>query len=814
MMNFKDAVVEKAYKDYMYTRDMMNPDEAAGISDLATVSLRFLKQHGKLDKVGEMGPGGAYAVKINVNVSGENEPWLLTFRNSAAAGDGTDARKNAAECLQNCVRDSLTEKSDAYAAIRLSGSGNPLLKTIGYEPEGGMDAPRKAAMESLGGFASAIDRLSIATGLADEIYNPRFENSRFEAAAVVSALPEVEAIVNKREFSKTNEDNAAGVDVTENISAEAVGDWRKAYIDGEALGFAAAMRQLSEDINLCSRRGLAQRFDSTIGTSAVMMPYGGVNQLTAVQAASYKIPIEKGDTDDCSVMSWASNPYIYEASAYHGGYLAVVESVAKLVASGASFHEVYLSVMAGRGGGDGRAMAALLGAFEAEMGLSVPVVSADTDSGADAFVSYAVTMGRGSELISPEFKGTGHKVVAAAYTPGMGGVAEAVMKMSFGNGIGFEFADDAWSDEPALTNEKIFGYSYGAIILEMMTDDPIRSRSVNTIEIGRTTERQDIRKGSEAISIGELLMLSEGKLESVYPANSDGVLPEVADVNYAARSWHTPIFKRAVPKVLIPALPGATSARDVARAVRSAGGTAEILALPAGSAEEILRSAESFAEAVGTAQIIFLPDGYAGSVDGAGGDVDIDLAELTSYIFRNDRVKERIGEFLDKKDGLIAGIGSGFKALLDLGLLPGGEISDVDGPSLTENALGAHQSRIVRVRISSNKSPWLRSCKPGTVQSLPISCFEGRFTASDEMLKKLAVNGQIATQYADDKGVASSDIRFNPAGSMLAIEGISSADGRVLGRMGHADRAADGLYRNVPGTYFTDMFENAIRYFR
>ena len=853
MMNFKDAVIEKAYKDYMYTRDMMNPEEAAGISDLATVSLRFLKQHGKLDKVGEMGPGGAYAVKINVNVSGENEPWLLTFRNSAAAGDGTDARKNAAECLQNCVRDSLTEKSDAYAAIRLSGSGNPLLKTIGLEPEGGADAPRKAAMESLGGFASAIDRLSIATGLADEIYNPRFENSRFEAAAVVSALPEVEAIVNKREFSKINEDNAAGVDVTENISAEVVGDWRKAYIDGEALGFAAAMRKLAEDINLCSRRGLAQRFDSTIGTAAVMMPYGGVNQLTAVQAASYKIPIEKGDTDDCSVMSWASNPYIYEASAYHGGYLAVVESVAKLVASGASFHEVYLSVMAGRGGGDGRAMAALLGAFEAEMGLSVPVVRADTESGADAFVSYAVTMGRGSELISPEFKGTGHKVVmlvpeiekdresvyyglptphslnsvwrkayeliangrvAAAYTPGMGGVAEAVMKMSFGNGIGFEFADDAWSDEPALTNEKIFGYSYGAIILEMMTDDPIRSRSVNIIEIGRTTERQDIRKGSEALRIGELLMLSEGKLESVYPANSDGVLPEVADVNYAARSWHTPIFKRAVPKVLIPALPGATSARDVARAVRSAGGTAEILALPAGSAEEILRSAESFAEAVGTAQIIFLPDGYAGSVDGAGGDVDIDLAELTSYIFRNDRVKEMIGEFLDKKDGLIAGIGSGFKALLDLGLLPGGEISDVDGPSLSENALGAHQSRIVRVRISSNKSPWLRSCKPGTVQSLPISCFEGRFTASDEMLKKLAVNGQIATQYADDKGVASSDIRFNPAGSMLAIEGISSADGRVLGRMGHADRTADGLYRNVPGTYFTDMFENAIRYFR
>lgn len=929
-MKFEDAVTKKAYKDYLYTRDMMNPDKGEGIEDIASVSLRFLKQHGKLDKVGDVGSGGTYAVKINVNVNGENEPWLLTFRNFAAAGAASEAGKNAALCLENCIKDSLTEKSHAYAAIKLSGAGDPLVKTTGLEPEGGEDSQRKAANASVKGFSSYVDRLGIATGIADDIYSRSFENARFEATALVSASPavnmrnekirdmdgrvlleekdasgaggsatyirKVQSLLRNGEaarmikaceasessivcilgqeyiemFSELADDEGLRCKVieaedtpnaafdgdalsTEEIYAGTEANWDKGCIDVETLGFAGAMRQTAEDINMCSRRGLSQRFDSSIGAGCVMMPFGGVNQLTPMQAATYTIPVEKGNTDDCSVMSWAFNPHIYNASPYHGAYLAVVESVAKLIATGASFNEVYLSVMAGRGGGDGRTMAALIGAFEAEMGLSVPAVSADTKSNADAFISYAVTMGRASELISPEFKGAGHKVVmlepeiekdkesvyyglptpnslnavwrkayeliangraASAYTPGMGGIAEAVMKMCYGNGIGFEFVDDTWSEEPDLTDKKIFGYSYGAIILEMMTDDPIRSRSVKITELGCTTDKQDIRKGGEAISIGELLMLHEGKLESVYPANSTGVLPEVYDVNYAARSWHTPLFKRAAPKVLIPALPGATSALDVAGAVRSAGGQPEILHLPGGSAEAILRSAERFANAVEKTQIIFLPDGYAGSIDDAGGDVELDLAELTSYIFRNERVKEKISDFLDRKDGLIAGIGSGFKALLDLGLLPSGAISDDDGPMLIENALGTHQSRIVRIRVSSNKSPWLRSCKAGEILSLPLSCSEGRFTASDEVLKKLAVNGQIATQYVDEKGRASSDIRFNPAGSMMAIEGITSPDGRVLGRMGHAERAVKGLYRNVPGTYFTSMFENAVRYFR
>lgn len=857
MIKFEDAVIEKAYKDYLYTRNMMDADGPEGTEDLASVSLRYLKQHGKLDKVSESSDGSAI-IRINVNAAGENEPWLLRFSSSAEAAAASDAGKSAACVLGSCNNDAERIGTKRVAALKISGGSDPLEKTTGLEPDGGEDAERRAAKESAGSFSMQASKEGIAVGLADEFYHPDFSGRRLESAALVSAMAEVDSIRSRDDAAAEpagNYEDNGGAGVMGEISVPAPGEWNRSYIDGEGLGFAAGMRRAAEDLNTCSRRGLSQRFDSTIGTGAVMMPHGGINQLTPVQAASYKLPADSA-TDDCVVISWASNPYVYKESPYHGAYLAVTESVARLIASGASFHEVYLSALSGSGEDKGRAFAALLGAFEAEMGLSVPAVSSCECEGTDAFVSYAVTVGKASELISPEFKGAGHRVVVlepyietdessvyyglptpqsltlvwrkayeliangravAAYTPGMGGIAEAVMKMSYGNGIGFEFADSVWNDDSeteALTNEKIFGYSYGSIILEMSSDDPIRGRAVKITDIGHTTEKHIISKGSEELSIGELLMLHEGKLESVYPSNSDGAMPDVSDVNYAARSWHTPIFKRAVPKVLIPALPGATSCADVARAVRSAGGQPELLTLPGGSAEEILRSAEIFAEAIDGAQAIFLPDGYAGAIDNMQSDVELDLAELTSYIFRNESVKESISSFLDKKDGLIAGIGSGFKALLDLGLLPGGVIADEDGPMLTENALGAHQSRIVRIRVASNKSPWLRSCRAGEVYSLPLSCSEGRFTASEEMMKKLAINGQIATQYVDDKGRASSDIRFNPSGSMMAIECISSPDGRVLGRMAHAERTASGLYRNVPGTYFTSMFENAVRYFK
>ena len=950
MFKFEDPIIEKAFNDYLYTRDMMECDKDAGPDDLASVSLRYLKQHGRLDKV-EMQDGGSAAVKINVNVNGENEPWLLTLENSAMeVPNGESPKETASAALERCIMDASLKRSKAYAALRLAGSGSPLEKNYGLEGEDDKLTPDRAARESVEGFTSYADSFGIPVGTADEIYCDNYRESRFEAAAVLSAAPAVntrkeelldsdirlriedaengdaegtgssaafyrklqglfregeaagmvkkcmpaasgavicrvapeyaelfsgfaedkglKCTITEKEADESGfESNAGGgpfedgivnkpinedlsKDGTVRVISNARGDWQKSYANTSELGFSAAMRALAEDINICSRRGLSQRFDSTIGAGAVFMPFGGAKQLSPAQAAAYKLPVESGSTDDCSLAAWGCNPYIYKASPYHGAYLAVVESISKLVASGASFNEVYLSLMAGKGNdgeSEGRAMAALLGAFEAEMGLSVPAVQSFTGCSTDAFISYAFTMGQASELCTPDFKGTGHKVVIlepeiekdeasayaglptpqslidvwrkayefivngkaiAAYAPGTGGIAEAVLKMSLGNGIGFRFAGNNWieeDDEEALTNEKIFAYSYGSIILEVASDEDLRSRSVKITEIGSTSSGHMIRKADEALNMGELLMLHEGKFESIYPSNADGVMPDASDVNYAARNWHATIYKRTSPKVLIPVLPGAVTEDDIARAVADAGGKPEMLYLPGESAEEVLRSSERLAAAIDGAQIIFLPDGYGKSLE---------LAELTSYVFRNEGVRESISRFLDKKDGLIAGIGAGFKALLDLGLLPDGVIGNEDGPTLTQNMLGAHQSRIVRIRVASNKSPWLRSCRTGEVYSLPISCSEGRFIASDEVLKKLAVNGQIATQYADEKGNASSDIRFNPPGSMLAIEGITSPDGRVFGRMAHADRAGEGLYRNVPGKYFTDMFENAVRYFK
>lgn len=930
-IKFEDVQLQKAYSDYMYTRDMTDCDEAPGADDLALVALRYLKQHGKLDKLGQLAEDGRNAIKINVQTGGENEAWLLTF--DCAAGDNA---------LKGCITDALSGKAYPYAVMRVSVSGDPLEKTKGLVPTDGKLSQREIVTTAASRFAETAQGLGVAVGVAEELYHPGFAGGIMESAAVISAMP----AVNIREDDEADDDlcvkladedicdeaegradvgaeylrkirslfgngeaarmikdccvcpdgllccvvgaehiemftelaaaemlecrpaeGEACDDKTEAEAAEATetaeaaqavegvslhvnkaGDWQDSYLSDESMGFSDAMRRIAEDLNTCSGRGLSERFDSTIGSGAVMMPLGGANQLSPMQAAVYKMPLQHGETDDCTISSWGYNPYIAEASPYHGGYLAVVESIAKLVATGASFNEVYISLQRGFAdvGSDGAEIAALLGAFEAEMGLGVPsIANHKAEQEFPALISYAITMGRASELISPDFKGAGHKVVmlrpeiegdsASAYyglptpaslialwrkayeliangkalaasTPTMGGVAESIMKMCYGGGIGFEFAEEGfdWSDASASVQsiKGLTGYSYGSIILEMASDEPIKSRSVDFAEIGRTTSSQEIKKGAESIGIGELLMLYEGKLESVYPANADSGLGEVGNFGYAARSWHTPIYKRQTPKALIPIVSCCTDAEDLARAIRDAGAAAEILMLDAGSEDEIRQAGDKLAEALGRSQILMLP----GATNSA----------LMCAIMKEAASRDAIGEFLNRKDGLVLGIDGGFKTLLELGLLPYGYITDEDAekPELIINTLGAHQSRIARVCVASNKSPWLRSNKPGEIFSLPISTAAGRFTASDELIKKLAINGQIATQYVDAEGRASTDIRFNPCGSFMSIEGICSEDGRILGRVCRVERAADGLYRNVPGNYLSGMFENAVRYFK
>ncbi len=608
--------------------------------------------------------------------------------------------------------------------------------------------------------------------------------------------------------------------------------------------FADNYAAVATDLNSCSKRGLSERFDSTIGAGTVVMPFGGKNQLTPSQSMIQKISMEKKHTDDCSFMSWGYNPFVSEQSPYHGAYLAVVESVSKLVASGAYFEDVYLTFQeyfekplkdSVRWG---KPFAALLGAFEAQMDLGIGAIGGkDSMSGSfedihvpPTLVSFAVTTGKTQQVISPEFKAAGNKVVLiapeynekglpdstsliscfekiknfaengkvfACYTPGIGGIGEAVMKMCFGNSIGFKYND-------ALSVKDIFGYNYGAFVAEVA--DGVQEGIV----IGETVGEEVICRGDEKIDLDSLLDRYEGKLESVYPCNIEQSQNNIETFSYKATEWVAPAVKTAVPKVLIPVFPGTNCEYDSAKAVRDAGAEPTIMVINNLSADGIKRSIEGFANSLKESQIVFIPGGFS------GGDEPDGSGKFITAFFRNDAIKQSVTELLEQRDGLMCGICNGFQALIKLGLVPYGKIIDTDEncPTLTFNTISRHQSRIVRTRIASNKSPWLALTEVGDVYNVPISHGEGRFLANEDLIKKLAENGQIATQYVDFENKATADVHFNPNNSMFAIEGITSPDGRVFGKMGHSERIGNGLYKNVPGNYDIRMFEAAVKYFK
>jgi len=619
----------------------------------------------------------------------------------------------------------------------------------------------------------------------------------------------------------------------------------KAQSYGKAVtgSFAENFLSVASDLNTCSKRGLSERFDSTIGAGTVLMPFGGKYQLTPIQAMVQKISVEKKHTDDCSFMAFGYNPFITSASPYHGAYLAVVESVCKLIASGASFEDTYLTFQEyfERLGKDpkrwGKPLAALLGAFRAQTELGIGAIGGkDSMSGSfekldvpPTLVSFAVTTGKTGEVVSPEFKAAGHKVClltpaydenglpetaslletfdtvtellrsgksVAAYTPGMGGIAEAVMKMGFGNGLGFAFDD-------ALTLDELFGYAYGSFVLEMADG------TVGKV-LGVTTADGSFSYHGEALSQTQVLGAYEDKLESVYACNIPTPAQSMETFSYEATQRKAPAVKVAKPKVLIPAFPGTNCEYDSAKAVRDAGAEPEIIVINNLSADGIARSVERFANELKTAQMVFIPGGFS------GGDEPDGSGKFITAFFRNAAVKEGVTALLEQRDGLMCGICNGFQALIKLGLVPYGKIIDTDEtcPTLTFNNISRHQSRIVRTRVASNKSPWLALTNVGDVYNVPISHGEGKFLASEELIRQLAANGQIATQYVDLDGNATADVHFNPNGSLYAIEGITSPDGRVFGKMGHSERIGSGLYKNVPGEYNIRMFEAAVKYFR
>ena len=601
---------------------------------------------------------------------------------------------------------------------------------------------------------------------------------------------------------------------------------------------------LAGNLNICSKRGLSEQFDSTIGAGTVLMPFGGKNQLTPIQAMVQKISVEKKHTNDCSLMAWGYNPFITEKSPYHGAYLAVIESVSKLVATGAEFKYVYLTFQEyfERLNKDekrwGKPLAALLGALKAQTELKTAAIGGkDSMSGSfenldvpPTLVSFAVTTDKTENIVSNEFKKAGNRVVlirpdydknglpdtasllnvyervtallrsgkaVACYTPTLGGIAEAVMKMCFGNSLGFKFADN-------LTVGEIFGYCYGGFLLEVIED------IADTEEIGKITADGKISYNGEEIKLERLLGIYENKLESVYRCNKENPKTEMQTFSYKAETCVAPAVKTAKPKVLIPVFPGTNCEYDSAKAMRDAGAEPEIFVINNRSAENVAKSVEEFANSLKTAQMVFIPGGFS------GGDEPDGSGKFITAFFRSAAVKEQVTDLLDNRDGLMCGICNGFQALIKLGLVPYGRIIDTDKncPTLTYNTIARHQSKIVRTRIASNKSPWLTDTEVGDIYSVPVSHGEGRFIASDELIHRLAENGQIATQYVDTKGKATSDIHFNPNGSYYAIEGITSPDGRVFGKMGHSERYAADLYKNVPGNYDIKMFRSAVKYFK
>ena len=606
--------------------------------------------------------------------------------------------------------------------------------------------------------------------------------------------------------------------------------------------FAEGMKQLVGDLNVCSKRGLSERFDSTIGAGTVMMPFGGRNQLTPIQCMVNKVSVEKGETDTCSLMSWGFNPYISEKSPFHGAYLAVVESVAKLVCAGASTDEVWLTFQEyfekpmGVPERWGKPLAALLGAFRAQLDLGMGAIGGkDSMSGTfehidvpPTLVSFAVTTERASDAVSAEFKRAGSEVrlleceygadglpvaasflanaakvhalmregkVVSAYTPGFGGVAEAVFKCAIGNGFGFAFAD-------GVTLDDAFGYKYGAFVLEC-ADGVDVGRKLGTV----TAERAFVLGGCKA-GAEELLSLYENKLESVYSCN-------IAQSGYAHKATYTAgkaqrsAEKFAAPRMLVPVFPGTNCEYDTAKAARRAGIVPEIFVINNLTPSAVAESAEKFADLIRGAQMIFIPGGFS------GGDEPDGSGKFITSFFRGARVADAVRDLLKRRDGLMAGICNGFQALIKLGLVTHGDIVDAaaDYPTLTYNTIARHQSMIVRTRVCSNLSPWLSGMTPGDIVNVPVSHGEGRFMANREWLDKLEKNGQIATQYVDLSGEPTFDVAFNPNGSDMAIEGITSPDGRVLGKMGHSERVDDGLYVNVPGNYDIRLFESAAAYF-
>ncbi len=616
--------------------------------------------------------------------------------------------------------------------------------------------------------------------------------------------------------------------------------------EGETL--AERMRALVTDLNVCSNKGLSERFDSTIGAATALMPFGGSRQLTPALAMAAKLPVF-GETTTVSGMAWGFNPYLTAANPFTGSYIAVVESVAKLAAAGFAREDMYLTFqeyfekLRDEPERWGKPAAAVLGALMAQVDLGVGAIGGkDSMSGSfeqldvpPTLVSFATAVGSIDRVTSPEFKGADHRVVRivpagydgvvpeaaglleaialverligegaalAVSTPGYGGAAEALFKMCVGNGIGVKLGD-------GVTSTALFAPSYGSFFVELAdgAELPAASDAVLIDEVGETTEAYELSACGETISLADLQEAWEAQLEPVFPYRAEGDAVEPVSFGSATPLTYNGTIAR--PRVVIPVFPGNNCEYDSARAFEQAGAVVDTFVINNLTPDKVAESTAELVRLIKNSQIIMLPGGFS------GGDEPDGSAKFITAFFRAPAVTEAVRDLLQNRDGLMLGICNGFQALVKLGLVPFGDIRpmDEDCPTLTFNNIGRHQSRLVRTRVASNLSPWLSRCEVGDVHTVPISHGEGRFVASEDLLVQLRDAGQIATQYVGADGRPSMDLDVNPNGSAWAIEGITSPDGRVFGKMGHSERRGAGLYQNVPGDLFQPLFEGGVGYF-
>ena len=698
----------------------------------------------------------------------------------------------------------------------------------------GLDGTELAISESQERMAVVLDPADVDAfmALADG------ENLEATRVATVTASPRLVMRWNGHVIVDITRDflNSNGAPKRANAIVEPQG---RPDVPG-APGFVEGLKAAVSDLNGCSQRGLAERFDATNGASSLLMPFGGARQLTPAQAMASRIPVEGSESETASVMAYGFDPVVSEKSPWRGAYLAVVDSIAKLAATGCGTGNVHLTFqeyferMSSKAAW-GKPLAALLGALEAQLDFGVAAIGGkDSMSGSfedlhvpPTLVSFAVGVCPADDiranafrkagsivcLLQPEYRENGLPDPASqkalfdrvaeglhsgrylsAWALGREGAAPAAFRMAMGNGFGVRF------DEGAA----LFAANYGSFLVECAAPEGEA--------VGVVTEAREFACGPERISADALEALYDGRLNGVFPATVKKDYPKPEAFTFSAERRAKPAVRVARPRVLIPVFPGTNCEYDTARAFIKAGAIPEIMVIRNRSARAVAESAAAFAAKIADSQIVFIPGGFS------GGDEPDGSGKFIAAFFRNPAIRDAVHALLNTRDGLMGGICNGFQALIKLGLVPYGEIRearDCTEATLTFNDIGRHQSRLVRTRVASNKSPWLMHTRSGEVYTAPISHGEGKFIASDAIIAKLAANGQIATQYCDLDGHPSMEILCNPNGSCAAVEGITSPDGRVFGKMAHSERVGFDvpLYVNVPGNYDIGMFRGATDYF-